>query len=244
MDVGTTTTVWGLPYKSYLEVGSLNAVNTNTGSLNVTGNVSITSGGSISGPGFLFNDTSATFSGSLSAATVTGSTITGGIVQTSASGQRVVMAGSTGSLRTYDSAGTLRGHIGEYSSSTGYATIYGVASAAGVAASLWGNRSNGYCLDIRNSGGVKNSGIAVYTGSTCIVLDNQGDGRGAILISGNLTTIDHAAGILIGTGGFSGKKLVIGDAAGDTGTVLTTKNITISEFSPSGGEDGDMWINT
>ena len=46
---GGTVTTWAAPYESYLKVGSLSAITTNTGALTVTGNISVTSGSLLGG---------------------------------------------------------------------------------------------------------------------------------------------------------------------------------------------------
>lgn len=347
----TGNTVWSSPYLSALKVGSLSVLTTNTGNLNVTGDMHMSGGaisagaytssfnwpaaggygfhlsasglllgnynngnffqvnqnGDMSMPGLSMSGGAASFSGALSAATghfrgaisggvytsswgwpagtgtgfhlsssglllgnpstgryfeldasgdvyapgfsiINGSptfsgTITGGVFQTATTGKRVVITGSSNSVVVYDSSNVLRGYMGEYDPSAGYASVYGYGNSSGVAGSFYANRPNGYALDVRNFAS-RASAITAMSSSLAILADNQGDGSGAILLAGQLTAPDHIAGLVLGQVGVGGTRLGVADASGAIGTILSTKNITVTTntTAPTGGQDGDMVI--
>lgn len=116
-------TIWGVPYLSSLKVGNLAAISTNTGSLTVSGNVTIGAYGNIrggqtaynTGTGFFLGYSGGAYKFSIGSSTVNmtwdGSafTITGGVIQTGASGARLVMGGPSyqQALMGYNSGGSL-----------------------------------------------------------------------------------------------------------------------------------------
>jgi hypothetical protein len=105
---------WGTPYISSLKVGLLSAITVNTGALTVQDTLTVGTTGSIrggqtgynTGTGFFLGYSGGAYRFSIgsstvnmtwdgSAFTVIGGTITGGVVQTAASGSRWVVGGST-----------------------------------------------------------------------------------------------------------------------------------------------------
>jgi len=97
--------------------------------------------------------------GSVSAENITGTTITGKTIQTSTSGQRIILDGANNNLKFYDSPGFLQ------------ATLYGVSAAAGRSAGLgiFGDiRAEGYDAYIDwlfAEGGISVTGNISVTGT-------------------------------------------------------------------------------
>jgi hypothetical protein len=116
-------TIWSEPYLSSLKVGNLSAVSTNTGSLTVSGNVTIGNFGNIrggqtefnTGTGFFLGYSSTTYKFSIGSTTKSmtwdGSvlTITGGVIQTGTTGARLEMGGPSyaQALMGYNTSGGL-----------------------------------------------------------------------------------------------------------------------------------------
>lgn len=171
---GTGNTIWGYPYISSLRVGNLSAVSTQTGSLDVTGSITVGASGNIkggqtdfnTGTGFFLGYSSAAYKFSIGTATKNmlwdGSdlTINGGAIQTAASGQRIVINGSSDNkLRFYSSAGTLSAEIGGtsgliWATSPGslFSTIVGKSS--GTFSGIYGeNTSSGAGGEFLSSSG-------------------------------------------------------------------------------------------
>ena len=106
----TNQTTWGTPYISSLKVGSLSAITVNTGALTVQDTLTVSTTGSIkggqtaynTGTGFFLGYSSTTYKFSIgsslvgmtwdgSAFSVNGGSITGSVIQTATSGQRVTI---------------------------------------------------------------------------------------------------------------------------------------------------------
>lgn len=116
-------TIWEVPYLSSLKVGNLSALSTNTGSLTVSGNVTIGSYGNIrggqtaynTGTGFFlgYSGTEYRFSIGNSTTNMTWASgalsVTGGVIQTGTSGARLVMGGPSyqQALMGYNTGGGL-----------------------------------------------------------------------------------------------------------------------------------------
>jgi hypothetical protein len=189
-DPATTNTVWNTPYISSLKVGALSAVAVNTGGLNVTGNVNITSGGSLTGPGFSFTNSGATFSGALSAATGTFS-------------GNLSAAGGTFSGSISGASGTFTGNLS--GSSISGATITGTTFTGG----LFQTASSGNRVAINDS---SDNTLKIYStrGGTPGVLVAQvgnsisgGGGINPCAVFGDSTTGD--SGVYAQTGaGYAG----------------------------------------
>ena len=121
---GSTTTTWATPYQSFLKVGSLEAIVVDTGSLNVTGALTVGTAGHVKGGQTAYNTGTGFFLGYASAAyklsigtssngmTWDGSALTingGGLVAGSyktatGSGQRIEIVSTTPSLIVYNSS--------------------------------------------------------------------------------------------------------------------------------------------
>lgn len=108
----TGNTVWNVPYLSNLKVGSLSAITTDTGTLTVgtTGHIKGGQTAYNTGTGFFLGYSSTAYKFSIGSSTtsmtwdgtalsVTGGTITGGTIQTAASGSRWVIAGGTNAMQ-------------------------------------------------------------------------------------------------------------------------------------------------
>ena len=141
---------------SQITAATLSALSVNTGALTVSGALTLNASAHIkggqtaynTGPGFFLGYDSTTYKFSIgssttnmtwdgSALSVVGGTITGGTVRTAASGQRVVMAGSTNTLDVYNSAGTLVFTAGGLSTNTYVKAINGPDGPA-----IWGQNTS------------------------------------------------------------------------------------------------------
>ena len=168
-------TIWGVPYLSALKVGNLSAISTNTGSLTVSGNVTIGSYGNIrggqtaynTGTGFFLGYSGGTYKFSIGSSTVnmtwdgTAFTVTGGVIQTGTSGARLVMGGPSyaQALIGYNSGG---GITMGFNANNGQ--IYASNYAGGIAADF-DNVSASPAIRGTNGGTGTNNGCGVYGGS-------------------------------------------------------------------------------
>ena len=116
-------TIWEVPYLSSLKVGNLSAISTNTGSLTVSGNITIGEFGNIrggqtaynTGNGFFLGYSTTTYKFSIGSSTKSmtwdGSvlTVTGGVIQTGTTGARLEMGGPSyaQALMGYNTSGGL-----------------------------------------------------------------------------------------------------------------------------------------
>jgi len=92
-----------------------------------------------------FSTTNGVFTG-----TITGSTITGGVLQTASSGARIVISASTNDLRTYNSSNELTNIL----TSTQLGFWYGGSPVASIYADVDGLQINGGCSLTLDSGGL------------------------------------------------------------------------------------------
>lgn len=174
-----TNTSWSTPYISSLKVGALEAVSTNTGTLTVTGNMTIATTGHIKGGQTAYNTGTGFFLGYSGAAykfsigttsnslTWDGSALSviGGTIYTATSGQRIVInePGFANSLSFYNSAGTktiVIGGGGNVISATSASTVSGTVLGAST-----GTSGNGV-LNPGVIGSASGDGHAVVANST------------------------------------------------------------------------------
>ena len=211
----TNNTIWSVPYLSSLKIGNLSAISTNTGSLTVSGNVTIGEFGNIrggqtaynTGTGFFLGYSATTYKFSIGSSTKSmnwdGSvlTITGGVIQTGTTGARLEMGGPSyaQALMGYNTSGGLtvglNANNGQVFASNYVGTIAGdFDNTSATSPALRGfntSTGNGVAVEGRSS---NYFGGAFYGGSTSSPvyinptgsLPTQGAIVGALCVVGNL----------------------------------------------------------
>jgi hypothetical protein len=208
-------TIWEVPYLSSLKVGNLSAISTNTGSLTVSGNVTVGAFGNIrggqtaynTGTGFFLGYSATTYKFSIGSSTKSMSwdgsvlTITGGVIKTGTTGARLEMGGPSfaQALIGYNTGGAVTLSVNA-SNGQIYASNYvgGIAgdfdNTSATLPALRGLNSstgNGVAVEGRSS---NYFGGAFYGGSTSSPvyinptgsLPTQGALVGALCVVGNL----------------------------------------------------------
>ena len=217
--------------------------------------VQLTATGDLYAPGFslaagvaTFSGTlsgaSGTFTGTVSAGQINGSTITGGLIRTAASGKRTVInEGNSNDIRVYGETNNLIVSIGDANDPNeyGFLTIHVPTGSSWPAARFRNNSfSTTVTIDHEYNAGIGLM-VSAYIGSGTAALFNGGTaGAFAITQTGTFNPIISNA-LAFGTG--AGLRLLIGKN-NVTGAVLSTNNVTVSASGPSGGENGDIWIQT
>ncbi len=199
----------------------------------------VTSYGDIYAPGFSIAGGSATFSGAVS-----GATITGGLIRTAVSGNRVVINESgDNTLKVWSTRGgtpTLTAQVGNNVSNS-----FGLAPCA-----YFGDMSTGGTGVLATTGSgfagyfsAGDNGVAINARSTnsfAIVAYSTG-ATGQLRLYGAAPTSGHGAGAgVINLGAGLDRLMVV--SSGAVGAVLDTSHITVSATQPAGGADGDIWI--
>ena len=211
----TNNTIWSVPYLSSLKIGNLSAISTNTGSLTVSGNVTIGEFGNIrggqtaynTGTGFFLGYSATTYKFSIGSSTKSmnwdGSvlTITGGVIQTGTTGARLEMGGPSyaQALMGYNTSGGLtiglNANNGQVFASNYVGTIAGdFDNTSATSPALRGfntSTGNGVAVEGRSS---NYFGGAFYGGSTSSPvyinptgsLPTQGAIVGALCVFNNL----------------------------------------------------------
>jgi len=200
-----------------------------------------------------------TFSGTISASTITGSTITGGLIRTADSGKRIALnEGGSNDLVFYSNLpGSLQivARIGD-NYDNGDFLGYSIGRFGFVSSSINGV----YGLSGSGSGGVFSSatGTGVFgfsdTGYAALFRTGASKTNGQIILLGynDMTTFQDLIPNVV-VSGPSPRALALGVGPNGSlriadhnsiGTVLDTSHVTVSASAPSGGNDGDIWIQT
>jgi hypothetical protein len=178
----------------------------------------------------------ATFSG-----TITGSTITGGTIQTAGSGQRVIIAASDNTLRFFDSASQVIG-IGSTTATAIRLDLNTVTTSGIQIVGVTGSSIVGYSYD--NANNVLNRGFDIsMTGTTnnsasAVNIVNTGSGE---LIFGDVQGTGNGITISRGTGTGTAPLISLIDTIGTSGQSLrilksnSTGTSNMVEFSSDDG---------
>ncbi len=165
-NASTGEIVWSTPYIASLRVGALSAITTDTGSLNVSGNIIVGTFGNIAGgqtayntgTGFFLGYSTTTYKFSIGSSTnnmlwdgtnfaINGGSITGSSFQTGTTGSRLTMnVGSDNALKGYDSSNTLRTAIYAdlgFMEITNLGSTFAVTGKSGTGAGVFGEATSG-----------------------------------------------------------------------------------------------------